>query len=340
LGIPNEVREVISAWNIGKVQTSELAKRGVVNRNLILGTLSGKYVLRQVSRTHHKSPRDLEFELAYLDYLKRASFPYEIPSAIPTTKGRLFVTVQGHYYWLYKFLEGTFVDKLDEPRLAQLAKMMAAYHRLIEESGLNNGKPVTDLYNTAATLREIATYRSEILRKNERDQKETIFLDESARMIEILRHLDDLPQPGPRLYPIHRDLNSENLLWGEDRLSGVIDFEHVSESNDPVVKDLAVTMQYSCRDGRLGHQLDIDSANHFLHEYTRYHRLPNEEIELIPDLMTAGFLEDFVYAFWMVKNDPDRAKQSEKDGYGLTLFSKAAEWNNQNRERISQAFSK
>jgi Ser/Thr protein kinase RdoA (MazF antagonist) len=340
LGIPKEVREAISAWNIGKVQTSELAKRGVVNRNLILGTPSGKYVLRQVSHTHHKSPRDLEFELAYLDYLKRASFPYEIPSAMPTTKGRLFVAVRGHYYWLYEFLEGIFVDKLDEPRLRKLAEMMAAYHRLIEESGLNNGKPVSDLYNKAATLREIAQYRSEILRKNKRDQKEIIFLEESAKAIEVLRHFDDLPQPRVGLYPIHRDLNSENLIWKEAGLSGVIDFEHVSESNDPVVKDLAVTMQYSCRDSRFRHQLDIDSANRFLDEYTHYHPLPDKEIELIPDLMTAGFLEDFVYAFWMVRNDPDRAKQSEKDGYGLTLFSKAAEWSNQNRERVSQAFSK
>ncbi len=64
------------------------------------------------------------------------------------------------------------------------------------------------------------------------------------------------------------------------------------------------------------------------------------EIALIPDLMTAGFLEDFAFALWMVKNDPDRAKRSEEDGYGPTLFSKVAQWSRRNRERISQALLK
>ncbi len=60
----------------------------------------------------------MEFELAYLDYLKRANFPYETPSAVPTRDGRLFVNVQGDYYWLYEFLEGIVVSRLNESRLA------------------------------------------------------------------------------------------------------------------------------------------------------------------------------------------------------------------------------
>src|SRR5712691_8590165 len=113
-------------------------KRGVVNHNFMLRTSQGKYVLRQVSHAHHKSPRDLKFELTYLDYLKHAGFQYRIPSAIATKQGKLFTTVQGHYYWFYKFLEGSVAERLNDSRLAQLAKMMAEYHLLIERSALNN----------------------------------------------------------------------------------------------------------------------------------------------------------------------------------------------------------
>jgi Ser/Thr protein kinase RdoA (MazF antagonist) len=194
----------------------------------------------------------LEFELAYLDYLKHAGFRYEIPAAIATTKGSLFVTVQGHY-WLYKFLEGNVVEKLDESRLEQLAPMMAEYHALIEQSNLHNGKPASDLYNSAATLNETEEYRTEILRKNKTNRNERIFLDESAKMILILRDFDHGPHQKPGLYPIHRDLISENLIWKQGKLAGVIDFEHVSGTNDPVVKDIAVTMQYCCRDSRVTH---------------------------------------------------------------------------------------
>src|SRR5690348_16462163 len=112
--IPGDVKDAASSWNIGKIVTCRRATRGVINNNFILRTSGGKYVLRQVSHTHHRTSRELEFELAYLDHLKHAGFPYGVPSAIPTTKGSLFVNVRGYNYWLYKFLEGTVVERLND----------------------------------------------------------------------------------------------------------------------------------------------------------------------------------------------------------------------------------
>src|SRR5438132_2783544 len=234
---------------------------------------------------HHKTPRDLEFELDYLDYLKDAGFPYRIPSAIATRKGSLFETVQGHYYWLYKFLEGIVVERFNQSRLAQLAQMIARYHILIERSNLHNGKQVSDPYGRTATLKEIEEYRNEILRENKPNRTEKRFLEESARLTPILRGLDDDPQSNLGLYPIHRDLISENLIWKQGKLAGVIDFEHVSQTNDPVVTDIAVTMQYCCRDNRVRHRLDLESARRFLRRYRESHPLSDEEVGLIPDLI-------------------------------------------------------
>jgi len=280
----------------------------------------------------------LEFELSYLAYLKQSNFPYNIPSAIPTKNGSLFVTAQGHYYWLYKFLDGSVVEKLKEPHLAQLAEMMAKYHLLIERSDLNNGKPASDRYNRTATLKEIEDYRAEILRKNKANRQEETFLAEFARLTPILRGFGNGPQPNLGLYPIHRDLIAENLIWKQGKLAGVIDFEHVSETNDPVVKDIAVTMQYCCRNSKVRHQLDIDSARRFLRSYRESHRLPDEEVVLIPDLITAGFVEDFVFAFWMIRNDPKKVKQSEEERYGLALYSRAAQWANQTGNESPRPF--
>ena len=285
-------------------------------------------------------PHDLEFELEYLDYLKNAGFPYSIPSAIATRKGSLFEIVQGHYYWLYKFLEGIVVERFNQSRLVQLAQMMARYHILIERSNLHYGKPASDPYDRAATLKEIEEYRNEILRENKVNLTEKTFLEESARLIPILLGLDEDPQSNLRLYPIHRDLISENLTWKQGKLAGVIDFEHVSQTNDPVITDIAVTMQYCCRDKKIRHQLDLESARRFLQQYRESHPLSDEEVGLIPDLMTAGFIGDFSFAFWMTRNDPKRAKQSEEEGYGLALGSRAAQWSHSNRERIAEAFLK
>ena len=153
-----------------------------------------------------------------------------------------------------------------------------------------------------------------------------------------MRGFDDGPRSNIMLYPIHRDLISENLLWKQGKLAGVIDFEHVRETNDPIVKDLAVTMQCCSRDNKVKNRLDIDSASRFLQACREYHPFSNKEVALIPDLITAGFAEDFVFAFWMIRNDPKRAKQSEEEDYGLTMYSRAAQWSYSNRERITQSF--
>jgi len=332
LRVPWEVKDAIPAWNIGQVVSCEHIRKGEVNHNFLIRTVRGNFILRQVSHSHHKTSSDLEFELAYLDYLKQASFPYQIPSAVATTNGSLFITVYGHFFWLYKFLEGTVVSRLNESRLTQLARMMATYHLLIERSNLNNGKPASDLYNRTAVLKEMEDYRTEILKGNRTSGNEVTFVAESARLTRILRGLDENRYMKVGRYPIHRDLIPENLIWKQDKLVGVIDFENVGGSNEPVVKDISVTMQYCCRDQKVRHQLNIGLARRFLQSYTKDRPLSDEEIHLIPDLITAGFVEDFVYAFWMLRNDPKRA-----NAYRLTLYSRAARWSHSNRERIFQA---
>ena len=254
-----------------------------------------------------------------------------MPSAIPTTTRRLFVRIQGHYHWLYEFIEGTVAARLNESRLPKLARMMATYHLLIERSNLSNGKPISDLYNRGAILKEIGDFRTEIRRQRGTTKDEFTFLAESVKLTRMLRGLDQRPYSSLKRYPIHRDLIPENLIWKHNRLVGVIDFENVSGSSDPFAKDVAVTMQYCCRDQKVRYRLDIDLAKGFLQSYMKHRSLSYEEIRLIPDLITAGFVEDFAYAFWMLRNDPKRA-----NAYRLTMYSRAAQWSHSNRERIAR----
>ncbi len=304
-----------------------------MNRNFILTTEKGKYVLRQVrSHSHYKSSSDLQFELSYLSYLKRAGLPYHVPSAIPTRTGKLFTKVRGHYFWLYKFIKGTVVQRLKVSNLTQLAQMMGIYHHLVERSGLNNGKPSVDLYSRASTLKEMEGYRLEILRKHRMNQEDATFMEESARLVPLLRSLDERPYSNLKRYPIHRDIIPENLIWQGPKLLGLIDFEHVSGTNEPTVKDIAVTLQFICRDWKVRHRLDLELANRFLRSYRKWHSISEKEVRLIPNLIATGFIEDFVWAYWMLRNDPERARPD-----ALKLYSTAALWSYENRERITRA---
>jgi Ser/Thr protein kinase RdoA (MazF antagonist) len=252
--------------------------------------------------------------------------------AIPTRTGKLFAKILGHYFWLYKFINGTVVGRLDESYFAELARMMGNYHRFLEGSGLNNGKPSEDLYGRGSTLMEMEGYRLEILRRHRLNQEDATFLKESARLTPLLRSLDERPYSNLKRYPIHRDIIPENLVWRSTKLVGLIDFEHVSGTNEPIVKDIAVTLQFVCRDSKVRNQLDLELASRFLRSYGKWHRLSEKEVRLIPNLITSGFIEDFVWTYWMLRNDPKRARPDM-----LKLYSSAALWSHENREEITQA---
>jgi len=304
-----------------------------VNRNFILTTNAGKYVLRQVlSHSHYRRSSDLEFELSYLNYLRKAGFPYAVPSAIPTRTRKLFAKLRQRYFWLYKFIEGRVIEKLNESHFAQLTRMMGTYHQLIEKSRLDNEEPSLDLYGRHSTLKEIESYGLEILRKHRKTREDITFMEESARLIPLLHSLDEGPYSNLKRYPIHRDIIPENLIWQGPKLVGLLDFEHVSGTNEPTVKDIAVTLQSVCRDKKVKHRLDLKLATRFLQHYRKWHSLSKREVQLIPNLLVSGFIEDFAWTYWMLRNDPERATPD-----ALKLCSRAALRSYEDREEITQA---
>lgn len=292
-------------------------------------TSTGKYVLRQA--VHHRTSAELGFELAYLNYLNHTNFRYETPSATPTKDDQLFVNVQGNYYWLYQFLEGIVIERLNESCLAQLARMMASYHQAIERSNLSNGRPTSDLFNRTELLKSIEDYQAEIGR-GRRSMAAEMFLRESATLTPILSGLDVSPYANLRRYPIHGDINPGNIVWRNNRLTGLLDWENVSTTNGPTVRDIATMLSHTCRNPKAKSRLDLERSRIFLHFYTQYHPVSPLEFRLLPDLMTAGSIEDFLWAFWMLKNDPERARFDR-----LTQYSKEAQWSHSNKDKITEA---
>ncbi len=327
--LPGEALDALSTWSIGWVLSSRHVRRGEVNQNYIIRTSTGRYVLRQAA--HHRTSAELEFELSYLDYLRHANFPYETPAVVPTRNGTLFDNAHGRYYWLYRFLEGIVIENLNESHLAQLARMIANYHQAIERSNLNNGRPASDLYNRTELLGAFEDYQAEI-RRNRSSRIDDVFLKESARLTPILLRLDGSPYSKLRWYPIHGDINPGNLVWRDDRLTALLDWENVSTTNGPTVRDIATMLNHTCTDAKVKFQLDLERSRRFMLSYKQHHPVSDGESRLIPDLMTAGSVEDFLWAFWMLKNDPERARADR-----LTRYSRAAQWSHSNKDMITEA---
>jgi len=322
-----KLNELISLWDIGEVLSFKKATKGVVNTNWIVKTSKGKFILRKV--TKEKKISELKFELEYLDYLKNKKFPYQIPAPIKNKKGNFFIQKEDSFFWVYEFIEGRDIKRFGYPELKECAKMMALYHKFIEKSNLDNKKGIGDVFNRKPVLNELQEFYEDILKKSKQDKKEKIFLKEASVLIPLLKSLDGKDYSKIPKYPLHRDINPENTLWKNKKLVGVIDFENVGSQNDTTIKDIAGMLQYSCRDKNHRHKLDLKLAKFFIKEYRKYHPLSKKEIEFLPDVVTAGAIEDFSYSYWMLLNDLERAKL-----YRLKLYSKVAQWFNKNKEEI------
>jgi homoserine kinase type II len=322
-----EIEALLENWTIGDLISYKQARKGVVNINWIIKTAKGRYVLRKISQFGKKS--DLIFELDYLTYLKEQRFPYRIPAPIRTKDGEFILRFKGSSFWIYQYIEGRNVEEFGYSELKECARMMAAYHRIVEGSNLDNKKGRGDVFNRRSVLEELRGFRTRILRKDRLDRKDEIFLKQSSTLIPLLRNLNGRKYSRLRRYPLHRDINPENTLWNNSKLVGLIDFENVGMMNDTVLKDISVILQYSCRDRKEKHKLNFKMAQFFLREYKKYHRLSNKDIGFIPDIITAGAIEDFSYAYWMLVNDPKRARL-----YRLRLYSRIAQWFHENKAEI------
>jgi Ser/Thr protein kinase RdoA (MazF antagonist) len=264
-----------------------------------------------------------------LTYLREHGFPYKIPAPIRAKNGEFIPRFEGSRFWVYEYIDGTHLRGFGYPELRECAKMMAIYHKMVESSGLGNKKGGEEVFNRESVLVELEGFRAQILKREKRDRKGRIFLKESSILIPLMRSLDGQEYSKLPTYPVHGDINPENTLWKNKKLVGLIDFENVGTMNDTLIKDISIVLQYSCRDRKRKHKLDLKLANFFLREYGKHHQLSDKNIGFIPDVATAGSIEDFGYAYWMLVNDPKRAKL-----YRLKLCSRIAQWYHKNKKEI------
>lgn len=320
-----KIKKIISNWKIGELISYQQAKKGVVNINYIIKTSNGKYILRELGK--NKKLKELNFELKYLNYLKRKNFHYKIPAPIKNKKNNFFTEKGNSIFWVYKFIEGKDIKRFGHSELKACAKMMALYHKLIEDSSLDN-RTAYSSFAKEEILEEIKSFQNKI-ENPPKSKKDRIFLQESNKLIPLLNELNTKEYSKLKKYPLHRDINPENTLWKNKKLIGVIDFENVGEIKDTIIKDITGMLQYSYRNKKYKYKLNLKLAHFFLQEYKKYHPLSQKEIGFIPDIIIAGAIEDFSYAYWMLINDPRRAKL-----YRLKLYSKVAQWCNQNKKEI------
>ena len=322
-----QIEHLILNYHIGNLISCKKLKRGVSNHNWLVETKEGKFVLRIASEPDGFN--GVLFELRYLDYLRKKGFSYEIPLPIPNSNGEMISSFSGYPFWVYRFIEGSGLEPWRKNELKQVAEMMASYHQIIEASGLNNNSKFGDSFHIDWLLEELTRFKKRAAKEKRKTKKEIVFLAEVDELIDLAKNLEAKGYSKLKKFPIHCDLEPENILFRNGKLVGVLDFENVSYRNETIIRDITTTLQYSCRTEDSVHMLDLDKAKYFLKQYRNHHSLANSEIEFIPDLATSECIDAFYYNYYLLEHDPKRGKIRR-----LTLYSKSAKWYSHTKERI------
>jgi homoserine kinase type II len=225
-----ELVAFLRGYPLGKLIGYQGIGEGVENTNYFVDTDEGRWVLTLFERLNVD---DLPFFLGLMEHLSRRGLACAMP--VPDKQGCTLTTLNGKPAALVMRLTG---QSVLFPNLAQCAAVGRSLADLHVFGASYQGHAV----NTRGTAWRQATAAS-LLPKVDADIR---VLLESELTAQSALDLTALPQG-----VIHADLFKDNVLFVEDRLSGVIDFYYAC--NDALIYDLAVTLNDWCAeaDGHL-----------------------------------------------------------------------------------------
>lgn len=220
-----ELVEFLKAYPVGELIGYQGIGEGVENTNYFVDTTDGRWVLTLFERLNE---RDLPFFLGLMDHLAGRGYPSAMPAR--TRDGANLTTLNGKPAALVRRLTG---QSVLFPSIAQCQAVGRALGEL-HIAGLSFSGRAD---NTRGPAWRRATAET-LLPKIDAEQRALI---KSELAAQAAVDWAALPQG-----VTHADLFRDNVLFVEERLTGVIDFYYAC--NDALAYDLAVTLNDWCTD--------------------------------------------------------------------------------------------
>ncbi|MDP3859691.1 MAG: homoserine kinase [Stagnimonas sp.] len=220
-----ELVEFLKAYPVGELIGYQGIGEGVENTNYFVDTTDGRWVLTLFERLNEQ---DLPYFLGLMDHLAGRGYPSAMPAR--TRAGANLTSLNGKPAALVRRLTG---QSVLFPSIAQCQAVGRALGEL-HIAGLSFAGHAD---NSRGPAWRRATAEA-LLPKVDAEQRELIASELAAQA-----QLDwsRLPQG-----VTHADLFRDNVLFVEERLTGVIDFYYAC--NDALAYDLAVTLNDWCTD--------------------------------------------------------------------------------------------
>jgi homoserine kinase type II len=222
------VTELVEDYGLATLESSAGISAGSVNSNYLLETARGRHLLRV---DEVKGELDVKRELDLLLFLRRQGFA--CPQPVADRKGRYHRELGGKCATVYRWVDGRILtaEQLDASHLEQVGRALAELHHAgrAYKKGIENRfsyERVTEIY--ASVRDRLPAYFKRIVRT----------LDDE---VDYLRHYLETKLPRGI---IHGDLFADNLVFADEKLVAVLDFEAAARGR--FVFDLATAVNALC----------------------------------------------------------------------------------------------
>lgn len=206
--------DIFQKYDLGEIKKVEpLVTSG--NIAYVIKSDSGKYLLRlSPFGPRWRSKEEIAAELELIDCLLTHNFP--VPKPITMKNGKRIIFWKNHFGYLREFFEGEFKSNPTLKEIKKFGKLMGCFHNLVQNYETKNKKE--HIWDLEETKKRFQQNKNIILKSNFKKKKE--FVKRFDKEISLLNFPKDLPSG-----TVHEDLGKRHVLWQEDKITGLIDFD-------------------------------------------------------------------------------------------------------------------
>ena len=255
----NKIEEILSNYNLGKLNQFKGIEEGIENSNYFLSVENKKFILT-VYEKRVKS-EDLPFFSNLMSSLNKSNF--KCPAPILNKQNKTITDYEGKKLMIVSFLEGKAKKNLSPLNCKSVGIEVAKMHKITSNFKFKRDNDLS-----------VKSWRT--LFNSVKDKCSKIHKD-LPKLIE--ENLNDVEKNWPKNLPkgiIHADLFHDNIFFNNEKLSGIIDFYFSCE--DFFAFEIAICFNALCFDGKKNNlSFNVTKAKNFIDGYNSVRQLTEDE---------------------------------------------------------------
>ena len=287
-----ELREFLSAYELGGVLSYRGIAEGVENSNFIVHLEEGEFILTLYEKRVNE--QELPFFIGLMDHLAAKGF--RCPRPVQRRDGGVIGRLAGRPAAMVTFLEGVWPREPQPVHCAGVGEALGRMHMAVSdfEGHRTNGLALADWRSLFEQVGDAA------------DQ----VIDGMAAEVRFM--LDRLEAEWPDDLPcgvIHADAFPDNVFFLGNKFSGLIDFYFAC--NDLFAYDVAIILNAWCFDS--DERFDRQKAAALLRSYQTYRPLTDAEKAALPALCRGAAMRFLLTRLYDWIHTPAGASVTKKD---------------------------